>query len=256
MVLRVHINCRQMEEIASRTRTLIAPRRRPKTRSQAQREPRSVSLPSNGQGRDERPLDNAEQPTSGDDNFTDDNLGTIAVSSNVRAPPRRKNINEEQRTQRESSRESSRASKQHRRKYRHREDDGSDWSTSTRSSVRGSRGRNCTGEGEFRGFSRSRREHVDHGNMMNFYKQWGLMGYRNPRDWLTLIDRDALKQNTVRSIKCQENETIKWGSKIVKRPKCSLTLLSLKMMWRYILIYSSPLKTGRVGTKFTENRAR
>ena len=63
VVLRDHINCRQMEEIASRTRTLIAPRRRPKTRSQAQREPRSVSLPSNGQGRDERPMDNAEQPT-------------------------------------------------------------------------------------------------------------------------------------------------------------------------------------------------
>ena len=65
VVLRDHINCRQMEEIASRTRTLIAPRRRPKTRSQAQREPRSVSLPSNGQGRDERPLDNDERPIVG-----------------------------------------------------------------------------------------------------------------------------------------------------------------------------------------------
>ena len=105
--------------------------------------------------------------------------------------------------------------------------------------MRGSRGRNCAGEGEFRGFSRSRREHVDQGNMMFFNKLWGPMGYRNPKVWLTPIDRDAPQKNTVRSIKCQENETIKWGSKIVKRPKCSLTLLSLKMMWRYTVCSKS-----------------
>ena len=133
-----------------------------------------------------------------------------AGPSTSRATARRKNTNEsaetEHRTQRDDStgseETSTRSSRKRREKYRQRKGNDSDRSseTSSRSSVRGSRGRNYAGEGEFRGFSRSRRERADHSNMMFFNKQWGPMGYRNPKDWLTPIDRDALQESTMQFI--------------------------------------------------------